>query len=74
MNEEPIQFPKANNPEDVGGMIKSYLRDMGYEVQRFSLLNNKFIITTNKKVTEKDMSEICMSAESRGYTIEFLTI
>lgn len=73
MNEEPTQFPQANNPEDVGGIITSYLENMGYEVQEFGFLNNNFTVTTDKKVTEKDMSEIRMSVESRGYTIKFLT-
>lgn len=74
MNEEPIQFPRANNPKDVGGMIESYLSNMGYEVQEFGITSNNFNVTTDKKVTEKDMSEIRMSLESRGYTIKFLTV
>lgn len=69
-----IQFPPANDPGTIGGIITSYLRDMGYEVQKFGFLHNNFTATTDKKVTEKDMSEIRMSVESRGYTIEFLTV
>ena len=73
MNEKPTKFPQANNPKDVGGMITSYLGDMGYEVQEFGLTSRNYTVTTDKKVTEKDMSEIRMSVESKGYTIEFLT-
>ncbi len=72
MNEEPTQFPPANDPETIGIIITSYLRDMGYTVQNIGILNNNFTVTTDKKVTEKDMSEIRMSVESKGYTIKFL--
>ncbi len=73
MNEEPVQFPQANDPDTIGGIITSYLIDMGYEVQEIGILNNNFTVTTDKKVTEKDMSEIRVSVESRGYTVKFLT-
>ncbi|MBN1804317.1 MAG: hypothetical protein JW837_03615 [Sedimentisphaerales bacterium] len=72
MNEEPIQFPQANNPEDVGGIITYYLEDMGYIIQKIGFINNNFTVTTDKKVTEKDMSEIRISVEDRGYPISFV--
>ena len=72
MNEEPIQFPPANDPDTIGGIITSYLRSAGITVQKIGIGNNNFTITPDKKVPEEIMSNIRMSVESRGFTIKFI--
>lgn len=71
MRKKLLQFP-VNDPKDIGGIIRSYLRDAGITAH-IGILKNNFTITTDEKVPEEIMSIIRMSVESRGYTIKFLT-
>ena len=72
MREEPLQFPQANEPDTIGGIITYYLRSAGITVQKIGIGNNNFTITPDKKIPEEIMSNIRMSVESKGFTIKFL--
>lgn len=79
MNEEPIQFPRANDKlkeiEIILNYIKLELQKKEITAQLGKDISNKNLtVTTDKEVPEEIKSSIRKYAENYDFIIEFLTV
>jgi len=72
---EESDFPQPNPYELVGIYIRSELEKAGVTLRQMNIdfLNNTCTVTTDKKILEEIMSNICQYAASKGITVKFLT-
>jgi aerobic-type carbon monoxide dehydrogenase small subunit (CoxS/CutS family) len=72
MREESSQgFPRQNNAELVHVYIESGLKKAGINLQQYNIIDGT--VTTDKKIPEEIMSNICRYAAYKNITIKFIT-
>lgn len=71
--ESPQSFPLPSKDELTHVYIESELKKAGINLQWISTDGNVITVTTDRKVPEETMSNICEDAAYHGFTIKFLT-